>query len=105
VAGQRQSAYDAYLGPAAGRPNLDIVTDALVGRLLFDGNRCEGVEYSVWGGRHAARCSGEVVLTAGAVGSPQLLMLSGIGRASHLRETGLETIVDLEWAKTCSTIP
>lgn len=95
VAGQRQSAYDAYLRPAAGRPNLDIVTDALVGRLLFDGNRCEGVEYSVWGGRHAARCSGEVVLTAGAVGSPQLLMLSGIGRASHLRETGLETIVDL----------
>ena len=81
--------------PAAGRPNLDIVTDALVGRLLFDGNRCEGVEYSVGGGRHAARCSGEVVLTAGAVGSPQLLMLSGIGRASHLRETGLETIVDL----------
>ena len=95
VAGQRQSAYDAYLGPAAGRPNLDIVTDALVGRLLFDGNRCTGVEYSRGGSLHAARCSREVVLTAGAVGSPQLLMLSGIGRASHLRDKGLEVIVDL----------
>jgi choline dehydrogenase len=95
VAGQRQSAYDAYLGPAAGRPNLDIVADALACRLLFDGNRCKGVKYSSGGGLHEARCSREVVLTAGAVGSPQLLMLSGIGRASHLRETGIETIVDL----------
>jgi choline dehydrogenase-like flavoprotein len=95
VDGQRQSAYDAYLAPAAGRPNLDIVTDALVCRLLYDGTRCTGIEYRTEGTMHEARCSTEVVLTAGATGSPQLMMLSGIGPASHLRDAGIHPLVDL----------
>jgi choline dehydrogenase len=95
VRGKRQSAYDAYLLPAAGRPNLDILTDTLVRRLLTDGRRCTGVEYSTQGELRVARCSGEVVLTAGAIGSPQLLLLSGVGPASHLREMGIDTVVDL----------
>jgi choline dehydrogenase len=96
VRGERQSAYDAYLLPAAERPNLDIMTDTLVRRLLIDGRRCTGVEYSTQGELRVAQCSGEVVLTAGAVGSPQLLLLSGVGPASHLREIGIETVVDLQ---------
>ena len=68
VDGRRQSAADAYLLPVLDRPNLDVVTDALVHRLLFSGDRCTGVEYSVGGDTVTAECAGEVVLTAGAIG-------------------------------------
>jgi choline dehydrogenase-like flavoprotein len=95
VADKRQSACDAYLLPALARPNLDVVTDALVHRMRLDGDRCTGVEYSVGTELFLAYCSGEVVLTAGAVGSPQLLLLSGIGPASRLRAVGIEAAVDL----------
>jgi choline dehydrogenase len=93
--GKRQSAADAYLLPVLDRPNLDLVTDALVHRLVLDGDRCTGVEYSTGGSVVTAHCSGEVLLAAGAVGTPQLLMLSGIGPQEHLREFGIPVVADV----------
>ncbi|WP_211174054.1 GMC family oxidoreductase [Pseudonocardia xinjiangensis] len=95
VDGRRQSAADAYLGPALHRPNLDLVTDALVHRLLFSGGRCTGVEYGVGSQSFRVDCGRDVVLAAGAIGSPQLLMRSGVGPQSHLREVGVPVVVDL----------
>jgi choline dehydrogenase-like flavoprotein len=95
VAGQRQSARDAYLTPALSRPNLEVVTGALVHRVRLAGGRCTGVDYSVGTRDFSVGCSGEVVLTAGTVGSAQLLMLSGIGPQSHLRAVGVGVAVDL----------
>jgi choline dehydrogenase len=95
VAGRRQSAADAYLAPALGRPNLRVVTDAMVHRVRLRAGRCIGVEYSVGSEVFAVGCSGEVVVTAGTVGSAQLLMLSGIGPQSHLHEVGVDVAVDL----------
>jgi choline dehydrogenase-like flavoprotein len=95
VDGRRQSAADAYLTPALERPNLDLVTDALVHRLVFSGERCTGVEYGVGSQVLSAECGREVVLAAGAIGSPQLLMRSGVGPRSHLREVGVPIVVDL----------
>jgi choline dehydrogenase len=96
VDGQRQSAADAYLWPASQRPNLELVTDAVVHRLLIKGDRCVGVEYSSsdTNGNSVAH-AGEVILAAGAIGSAQLLMLSGIGPQSHLSDVGIDTRLDL----------
>ncbi|MGI5144498.1 GMC family oxidoreductase [Streptomyces sp. CA-106110] len=93
--GKRLDAATAYLRPVLDRPNLAVVTDALVHRVTMDGDRCTGVEYSVGNDLVIARSQAEVVLCAGAVGSPQLLMLSGIGPQEHLRQLGIETLVDL----------
>ncbi|SEG93128.1 choline dehydrogenase [Actinacidiphila yanglinensis] len=95
VAGRRQSAADAYLRPALDRPNLRVVTGALARRLLMDGTHCRGVEYTVDGGTHTALAERETVLAAGAIGSPHLLLLSGIGPAGHLRDTGVQVVADL----------
>jgi choline dehydrogenase-like flavoprotein len=95
VDGRRQSAKDAYLAPILSRPNLDVVTDALVHRVLLDGDRCRGVEYHAGAETLVAECMGEVVLAAGTVGTPQLLMLSGIGPADHLEDQGIEVVADL----------
>ncbi|HEX4252945.1 MAG TPA: GMC family oxidoreductase N-terminal domain-containing protein [Pseudonocardia sp.] len=96
VDGRRQSAADAYLRPVLGRPNLSVVTNARVRRLLLDGQHCHGVEY-LHGGPETRRCHAarEVVLAAGAVGSPRLLQLSGIGPAAWLRELGVDVVADL----------
>lgn len=95
VDGARQSAADAYLRPHLERPNLTVVTGALVRRLPMAGTRCTGVEYEVAGQKRTARADAEVVLTAGVIGSAQLLLLSGIGPAEHLRELGIDVAVDL----------
>src|SRR3954471_9979979 len=95
VDGRRQSAADAYLAPILSRPNLDVVTDALVHRVLMDGDRCRAVEYHVGAEAFVAECTGDVVLAAGTVGTPQLLMLSGIGPADHLEDQGIEVVEDL----------
>jgi choline dehydrogenase len=95
VAGRRQSAPGAYLRPAMQRGNLRVVTEALAHRLLLDRQRCIGVEYSVSGELVRAGAGGEVVLTAGTIGTPQLLMLSGIGSASALRPHGIEVVAQL----------
>jgi choline dehydrogenase len=95
VAGRRQSAVDAYLAPAASRGNLRVVTGALVHRVLVSRDRCDSVEYSVGGELVRAGCTGEVVLAAGAIGSAQLLLRSGIGPAAVLRSHGIQPVADL----------
>lgn len=89
--GRRWSSADAYLEPARKRPNLTVATGALAHRVLIDEDlRAIGVEYSDASGRmHQVRASGEVVLSAGAIGSPHLLMLSGIGDPDALRTADL----------------
>ncbi|NEM08648.1 GMC family oxidoreductase N-terminal domain-containing protein [Geodermatophilus normandii] len=93
--GRRWSAADAYLRPALERPNLTVLTGALTTRVLLSGGRATGVEYRRGGQTHTAYAAGEVVLSGGAVNSPQLLMLSGIGPAAHLREVGVDVVHDL----------
>ena len=95
VAGRRQSALDAYLRPAMQRGNLRVVTGALAHRLLMDRQRCAGVEYSAGGELIQAGATGEVVLTAGVIGTPKLLLLSGIGPACALRPHGIEVVAEL----------
>lgn len=95
VDGHRQSAADAYLAPALNRRNLHVLTEALVHRLLFDGPRCCGVEYSVADRTERADCTGEVVLTAGTVGSAHLLLRSGVGPPSDLRQVGVDVVHEL----------
>jgi len=92
--GARCSAAVAYLNPARGRANLTVLTNAPTARVLIDGTRAVGVEY-----RHRGRTmrvdAGCVILAGGAINSPQLLMLSGIGPADHLREHGIAVARDL----------
>jgi choline dehydrogenase len=95
VDGVRQSAADAYLTPAAGRANLSIVADAHVQRLIIDHLTCHGVEYTVDGRVERSYADREVILSAGAVGSPRLLLLSGVGPAQHLRDVGIDVVADV----------
>ena len=95
VDGVRQSAADAYLTPIAGRANLTVVADAHVQRLLIEHSACRGVEYSRGGQVHTAFAGREVVLSAGVIGSPQLLLLSGVGPGRHLRELDIEVLAEL----------
>jgi choline dehydrogenase len=91
--GRRCTTADGYL--AARQKNLAVVTNALVTGLLIEGGRAAGVTYSLGGRAETARAEAEVILAAGAIGSPQLLMLSGLGPADHLREQGIFVIADL----------
>jgi choline dehydrogenase len=93
--GRRWSAADAYLHPAMQRPNLTVRTGALTTRVLIEGGRANGVEYRSGGRVHTARARREVVLSGGAINTPQLLLLSGIGPADHLREVGVDVVHDL----------
>jgi choline dehydrogenase len=88
--GWRMSTARAYLEPARFRPNLRVVTQALTERVLLDGQRCVGVRYSVGASATEARAGREVVISAGAINSPQLLELSGIGEPERLRGLGIE---------------
>jgi len=93
--GRRSSSARAYLHPAMRRANLTIETGALVTRIVLRGGRATGVEYVRGGTPRTAEARGEVVLSAGAYGSPQLLMLSGIGRPDELRAVGVEPVHEL----------
>jgi choline dehydrogenase len=88
--GLRWSAADAFLRPALKRPNVELQTGVLVERVLFEGRRAVGVAYRRGGVAETARCRGAVVLAAGAVNSPRLLQLSGIGPGALLAGHGLE---------------
>lgn len=92
--GRRNSAARAFLRPAMRRPNLRVVTRALVTRVLFEGRRAVGVEYLRGGRREQVRAGREVILAGGAVNSPQLLQLSGIGPADHLSGHGIAVLAD-----------
>lgn len=93
--GRRQSAAAAYLGPILDHPALTVVTGARARRLLLDGARCVGVEWECDGRLSSARVNAEVVVAAGTIESPRLLMLSGIGGADHLRGFGIDVVADL----------
>ena len=92
-AGERCSAAAAYLHDHMDRPNLHVITKAQVQRVTFDGVRATGVTYAK-GGEQTVTARREVVLCAGAFGSPQLLQVSGIGPAAHLREHGIVVVHD-----------
>jgi choline dehydrogenase len=93
--GERWSAASAYLRPAATRANLTILTRALATRVLVERGRAVGVEYVRGGKRYTARAAQEVLLAGGAINSPQLLLLSGIGPAAELHAAGVTTLLDL----------
>lgn len=93
--GKRHSTAAAFLLPILNRPNLTITTGATVTRLLFEETRTVGVEYLHNATIHQSFVKQEVILSAGAFDSPKLLMLSGIGKAEHLRALGIPVIVDL----------
>lgn len=88
--GWRMSTARCYLDPARSRPNLRIITNALTQGLLFEGKRCVGVRYDVGGATQEARARREVIVSAGAVNSPQLLELSGIGQPERLKALGID---------------
>jgi choline dehydrogenase len=89
--GRRLSAATAYLSPALRRRNLEVRTSALVTKVAFDGRRATGVEYVVGAGHHRVE-AGEVILAGGAINTPQLLQLSGVGDRAHLRGLGIEPV-------------
>ncbi len=93
--GRRWSCADAYLRPAMKRENLEVVTSAQVERLELDGTRVTGVTFTRRGRTETVRAYREVIVCAGAINSPQVLMTSGIGPAEHLREFGIDVRVDL----------
>ena len=92
--GRRLSAARAYLHPVLHRKNLNLITKAHATRLVMDGTRVTGVEYQRRGRRHVAAAA-EVVLCGGAINTPQLLQLSGIGPAAVLHDAGVSPVVDL----------
>ncbi len=93
--GRRSSTAAAYLRPARGRRNLKIATNALATRLVVEGTRARGVQYVSNGTISEAHAGREVIVASGTFNSPQLLMLSGIGPAEHLRSLGIKPVVDL----------
>jgi choline dehydrogenase len=91
--GGRWSTYSAFLKPVDGRSNLKIATHSLVEKILIDdSNRAYAVQYRRHGRIHIVRARKEIVLCAGTVGSPQILMLSGIGPKDHLEDLGVRRL-------------
>ena len=95
VNGRRQSAAVAYLRPAMQRPNVDVQVRAHVNRVVIESGRAVGIEYMQDGKTHSVRAEKEVILAGGAINSPQVLMLSGIGPGGHLSEMGIDVVHDL----------
>jgi choline dehydrogenase len=93
--GIRSSVGECYVQPALERPNFRIAMRALAHRVLIEGGRAVGVEYQQPDGAHIAMADREVILSGGVIGSPQVLMLSGVGPADHLRSHGIDVKVDL----------
>jgi choline dehydrogenase len=93
--GRRLSASRAYLHPVMGRPNLEVRTRAFVSRVLLQGTRAVGVEFTPWGGSPRRVRSGEVILCGGAINTPQILQVSGVGPADVLRSAGVDVVQHL----------
>jgi len=95
VNGRRQSTAVAYLRPAMQRPNLEVEVRAHVNRIILEDGRAVGIEYSKDDRVQTVRAEKEVILSGGAINSPQVLLLSGIGPGEHLREMGIETLCEV----------
>jgi choline dehydrogenase len=93
--GERCSAAKGYITPNLSRPNLGVRTDALTSRIVFEGKRARGIVYTVGSEEKQVRARREVLLSSGAFGSPQLLMLSGIGPGAQLQKLGIPVLHDL----------
>jgi len=93
--GRRCSTARAYLRPALQRANVEVLSKSLVTRILFEGRRAIGIEYCRGSRLQQIRCDAEVLLCGGAINSPQLLMLSGIGAGADLRKLDIDTLADL----------
>ena len=93
--GRRCSAAVGYLKPVLDRSNLTVETGCLVERIKFEGTRAVGVAYSSGRARKSVRAESEILVTAGAIGTPKVMMLSGVGPAVHLREHGIDVVHDL----------
>ena len=93
--GRRCSAAVGYLKPVLDRSNLTVETGCLVERIKFEGTRAVGVAYSSGRARKSVRAETEILVTAGAIGTPKVMMLSGVGPAAHLREHGIDVVHDL----------
>jgi choline dehydrogenase-like flavoprotein len=97
--GRRYSTSEAYVQPATARPNFQVRSGVTVARVVFEGKRAVGVEVLEGGARRVLRATREVILSAGVIGSAQLLMLSGVGPAEALRAHGIESVADLPVGK------
>jgi choline dehydrogenase len=94
--GERCSASTAFLRPAMSTGLIELKTGCLVHKVMIENGRAMGVEYSQGGNLSQARCGKEVLMAAGAIATPKILMLSGIGPHFHLKEKGVNTVVDLD---------
>ena len=94
--GQRHSTAVGYLHPVMGRPNLTVETEAQATRILFEGKKAVGVEFVQRGSKRTARTQGEVILAAGAVASPQLLEVSGVGQGAVVQSLGVPLVHELK---------
>ncbi|MCC6948749.1 MAG: GMC family oxidoreductase N-terminal domain-containing protein [Bradyrhizobiaceae bacterium] len=92
--GRRMSSARAFLKSALSRPNLKLETGVLCERVLFEGRRASGIQYRQNGATKIAYARGEIVLSAGSIGSPHLMLLSGVGPAAHLKEFGIDVVLD-----------
>lgn len=92
---RRCSAAVGYLRPALKRPNLTVRSGCLVRRIVVAGSRARAVEYTDRSGDHSAQATSEILVTAGTIGSPKLMLLSGLGPARHLRQHGIDVVADL----------
>ena len=97
--GRRSSSANAFLKPARGRPNLTVHTQAHATRVVMDGTTATGIEYLRKGKTFTAQADKEVILSGGVFNTPQLLMLSGVGPAAHLKEFGIDCLSDLPVGK------
>jgi choline dehydrogenase len=93
--GARCSPFGAYLLPVLGHPNLTVLTEALAVKLTFSGTRCTGLDFLLDGKLRSVGASRELILCAGAIHTPRLLLLSGIGPQDELERLGIETVIDL----------
>lgn len=93
--GERCSAAKAFLTPNLSRPNLTVITHALTEKVIFEDKQAVGISYRKQGESLEIKCSKEVILSSGAFGSPQILMLSGVGPSSHIKEKGIDVVHDL----------
>ena len=93
--GKRQTVAQAYLLPVLNRPNLSVITEAVVSKLQFEQKRCTGVEFIADGQQQTAEANREVILSAGAIESPKLLLLSGVGNAQQLAPLEIPLVADL----------
>jgi choline dehydrogenase len=93
--GRRASAWQSFVAPVLDHPRLTVTTGALVSRVVMEGGRAVAVEYEAGGVRHRAEAESEIILSAGAIGSPKVLLLSGIGPRDQLQQLGIVPVADL----------